>query len=147
MTFDIWSDSGAGKSFLGVTGHFVSDCEYSKYQNVTNFFVLIYYCLGGVMNTVALDFVNFEGSHSGENIAKYVKDIIKKYGLYGKIIGLVADNAKANDVAMKEIAQALKLDSKTYPTSEEVHFRCFAHILNICCQGKGLLVVACDILK
>ena len=93
------------------------------------------------MNTVALGFVDFAGSHSGVNIARYVREIILKYHLYGKIIGLVADNASANNVAMKEIADFLKLDDTTYPTANEVHFWCFAHILNICCQGKSLLTL------
>jgi len=99
----------------------------------------------GVMNTVALDFVDFAESHSGVNIARYVEEIIMKYHLYGKIIGLVADNASANNVAMKEIAGFLKLDNTTYPTAKEVHFRCFAHILNICCQGKSLLTLGFNI--
>ena len=73
-----------------------------------------------------------------------MKNIVDFYGLYGKINGIVVDNAKANDVAIKEIAKALGLNDRTYPTAKEVHFRCFAHILNIACQGKSLLVLTCN---
>ena len=95
----------------------------------------------GVIQSVALDFIEMAGSHSGDAIATHAKDVINKYHLYGKVIGLVADNAKSNDVAIKEIAKFLKLDNRTYPTTEEVQFRCFAHILNLCCQGKSLLIL------
>ena len=91
------------------------------------------------MHSVGLDFVDVAGSHSGENIASHVKKIVDKYCLYGKIIGLVVDNAKANDIAIEKIAEALNLDDKSFPTVSEAHFRCFAHILHIACQGKGLL--------
>jgi len=91
------------------------------------------------MHSTGLGFVDAAGSHSGSNIATHVKRLVEKYGLSGKIIGLVVDNARANDVAIKDIALALSLDDRTYPTKQEVHLRCFAHILNIACQGKSLM--------
>jgi hypothetical protein len=92
--------------------------------------------LVGVMHSFALDFKDVPGSHNGERIANQVIYVIKKYHLEGKVIGIVVDNAKVNDVAIKKISQALNLDEDTFPTDKEIHFRCFAHILNICCQGK-----------
>ena len=92
-----------------------------------------------MIHSVVLDFIHVSGSHTGKRIAFIVNNIIEKYHLHGKIVGLVVDNARANDVAVDEVAKALGLSSETYPTSEEVHFRCFAHILNICCQGKNCL--------
>jgi len=93
----------------------------------------------GVIHGVLLDFILVSGSHSGKRIAFIVDNIIKKYHLHGKIVGLVVDNARANDIAVNEIAKGLGMNNETYPTLEEVHFRCFAHILNISCQGKTCL--------
>ena len=60
------------------------------------------------------------------------------YGLKGKVIGIVVDNSKANDIAIKDIANFMNLNATTFPTPEELHFRCFGHILNIASQGKKL---------
>jgi len=122
-----------------VTGHFVDDGELhiTHISNLNNNCKFVY--LGGVMHSTGLGFVDAAGSHSGNNIATLVKRLVGKYGLSGKIIGLVVDNARANDVAVKDIAVALNLDARTYPTAQEVHLRCFAHILNIACQGRSLM--------
>jgi hypothetical protein len=92
--------------------------------------------LGGAIQSVALEFADVSGSNTGQHIAQKVKNIITTYGLNGKVIGIVVDNSKANDVALKEIAEGMNLNDKTFPTPEELHFRCFGHILNIGCQGK-----------
>lgn len=91
------------------------------------------------MHSVLLDYVDVPGKHTGQHIATYVQAIIDRYGLQKKIIGIVTDNAKANDVAIQELIRAMKLDDTTYPSAEDVHIRCFGHILNICCQGKNLI--------
>ena len=89
------------------------------------------------LHGVGLDFVEFEGHHTGENIAEKVKNVINDFGLNGKVIGIVVDNASANDIAIKKIAESvLKQDGVSFPTADEFHFRCFGHILNIGCKGK-----------
>jgi hypothetical protein len=93
------------------------------------------------MHSFALDFKDVPESHSGEHIANHVFNVIKKYHLEKKVIGIVVDNAKVNNVAIKKISQALNLNENTFPSEKEIHFRCFAHILNICCQGKSQLII------
>jgi hypothetical protein len=85
---------------------------------------------------VGLEFVEFKGKHSGQNIEDELKEVICNYGLEGKIIGIVADNAKANDVAIGGMASFLELDSHTFPRPEELHFRCFGHVMNLGCKGE-----------
>jgi hypothetical protein len=90
------------------------------------------------MHGIALDFAEFSGHHSGLEIARKVKDVVNEFGLHGRILGIVVDNAKANDVAIQDIAAILGLDNTTYPTPSELHFRCFGHMMNLGCKGKCL---------
>ena len=87
---------------------------------------------------VELDFVEFKAPHKGEEISNVLSKIIQTYHLKGKVVGIVVDNASANNVAMQNIATTLNLNESTYPTPKEVHFRCFAHILNLACKGQCL---------
>ena len=91
------------------------------------------------MHGLGLDFVEFQDNHTGQKIAEKVKDIIHDFWLDGKVIGIVVDNAKANDVAIQSIANVLKLDDNTFPNQTELHFRCFGHILNLGCKGEVFL--------
>lgn len=85
---------------------------------------------------VVLDFLEFQGHHTGQDIAKKVIKVIKDFGLHEKVIAIVVDNASANDIAVVEIATFLG-DCSSFPIMpEELHFRCFGHILNIGCKGK-----------
>ncbi|KZP26411.1 hypothetical protein FIBSPDRAFT_671990, partial [Athelia psychrophila] len=47
---------------------------------------------------VLIDFREIIGQHSGENLAESVWQTLELYGLIGKIIPVVADNASNNDV-------------------------------------------------
>ena len=88
------------------------------------------------MHGVGIEFADFPSPHSGQNIAEKVIKTIDQYELRGRVIGIVLDNAKANDNAMEIIAAYLKLDEDTFPTPEEIHIRCFGHALNLTCKGK-----------
>ena len=85
---------------------------------------------------IGLDFVEFERQHTGVEIAHRVKTIINEYKLDQKILAIVVDNAKSNDVAIKEIATIFNLDQDTFPTPEELHIRCFGHTMNLACKGE-----------
>jgi len=88
------------------------------------------------MHGVGIEFADFPAPHSGENIATKVMNTIKQYELQEKIIGIVLDNARANDTAMGILTGYLGLDEETFPTCEEFHIRCFGHALNLTCKGK-----------
>jgi hypothetical protein len=88
------------------------------------------------MNGTAIEFLEFPERQTGEQIAQNVWETIQKYNLNGKIVGIVVDNCSANDVALGIIAKKLKLNANTFPTPEELHYRCFGHIMNIGCKGK-----------
>jgi len=88
------------------------------------------------MHGVEIEFADFPAPHSGQNIATKVMNTIEQYELQEKIIGIVLDNASANDTAMGILAIYLGLNDETFPTREEFHIRCFGHALNLSCKGK-----------
>jgi len=77
--------------------------------------------LDGVLYGVNLEFVQIPGEHTGLIIADEVISILKTYGLEKKIIGVVVDNARSNDVGIMGIAEELNLYDKTFPTPDELH--------------------------
>lgn len=91
--------------------------------------------IDGVLHGINLEFVEFPVSHTGKNIAKEVIKVLKTYQLENKVIGIVADNASNNDIAIKEITELLELADNTFPGKNEFHFRCFGHIMNLACKG------------
>jgi hypothetical protein len=90
----------------------------------------------GKVHGVGLDFVEFSSHHTGKNIAKAFMGVVDQYRLRNKIVGIVMDNASSNDIAIKEIAVKLGLDNTTFPTADELHFRCFGHVMNLGCKGE-----------
>ena len=63
--------------------------------------------------------------HTGENIAAEIKDVIKAFGLQGKLGYFTLDNATNNDTAMADLASEFGFD----PLQRRV--RCFGHIINL----------------
>lgn len=63
--------------------------------------------------------------HTGENIAAEILDIIKSFGIGGKVGYFTLDNATNNETAMAEMAEELNID----PVQRRV--RCIGHILNL----------------
>jgi len=91
----------------------------------------------GHMHGSIIEFIEFNEEHTGRNIADKVTTVIDQYGLHGKIIAIVLDNAKANDKAIAYISNHLNLNESTYPTPHELHVRCFGHALNLASKGNS----------
>jgi hypothetical protein len=90
----------------------------------------------GAMNGAGIQFIEFSESPTGDHIAEKVLDTIQYFHLWGRIIGIVVDNAAVNDVAICKISAKLNLNENSYPTEKELHLRCFGHIMNLGCKGK-----------
>ena len=54
--------------------------------------------------------------------------MLQQFGLKDKLIGLTTDNATNNDVFIKKMKEKAIL-------GKDMHFRCFAHILNLSVQA------------
>ncbi|CAH2234311.1 jg8282 [Pararge aegeria aegeria] len=106
FTIDGWT-SIAGRSYYGVTIHYI-DNEW-KYRSVV------------------LDFIPSRGRHTGEDIATIFHECLLEYGIIDKIQGITVDNATANTKFMYELGKQLP----PHFDSDNQHFRCFAHILNL----------------
>ncbi|CAK1592062.1 unnamed protein product [Parnassius mnemosyne] len=105
FTIDGWT-SIAGRSYYGVTIHYI-DNEW-KYRSVV------------------LDFIPSRVRHTGEDIATIFHECLLEYDIIDKIQGITVDNATANTKFMHELDKQLP-----HFDSDNQHFRCFAHILNL----------------
>lgn len=100
LTVDSWTSS-INEGYLAVTGHYITD--------------------DFVLNSVLLDCLLIEGSHTSEHLASEILKIINKYGISNKVQVIVTDNA-ANMVAAVKNELGIK------------HWPCYAHTLNIIVQ-------------
>ncbi|KAM4067877.1 restless-like transposase [Hirsutella rhossiliensis] len=72
-------------------------------------------------------------SHSGENIAAQILEILESYEILDKVGYITLDNAGNMDTATEEIAEALGFDPK------KRRVRCFGHVLNLRLTGSLFL--------
>jgi len=74
------------------------------------------------------------GQHSGPNIANYLFDVVKEYGIGEKIGYFQLDNATNNDTAVAAMDSVLKNEfgeKVNMIKPAERRLRCFGHILNL----------------
>lgn len=72
-----------------------------------------------------------QGSHSGENIAVVVSNILEEFAISQKIGFFVTDNATNNDTAVAAICSTLRL--KGSPCRRRL--RCLGHIVNLAAKS------------
>lgn len=110
MTTDLWT-SGNQHSYIGVTIHYV-DKEYKLQNHV-------------------LDFAAITGPHDGKNIAKSIFEILQKFGISSKLLAITVDNAANNKTMVQELQKLIFNSHNQVWDSENMMFRCFAHVLNL----------------
>jgi len=120
FTLDGWT-SIAGKSYYGITAHFISD--------------------NWKLVSVALDFIASNGHHTGKDIAEIFFVSVKDKGILDKIMGITLDNAASNTTFITEFEKLMKNNSLNFDR-EKQHFCRFAHIINLAMQDslKRLLI-------
>ena len=106
VTSDIWS-SRAREDYLSVVVHFVDD-DWQLQKRVLGLRLI-------------------DVSHTGENIAERIREVINEFNLADKIFAVTLDNASANSRAI-EILQPLFC---VYAQSFLLHQRCACHIINL----------------
>lgn len=111
FTIDGWTSINY-KSYYGITAHFID-----KHWNI---------------QSIVLDFLPSHGHHTGKDIASVFYSCLQEYELIDKIQGITVDNAAANTTFIKELENLLRENYLDHPfNSEDAHFRCFAHIINL----------------
>jgi hypothetical protein len=102
-------------------------------------------CLGPKFEVIkrCIEFIEIEGSHSGENLAKIVGEALQKHGLLQKLLSITADNASNNNTLCRYLYSFMKRQFddhlEEFPSKEGTmrfkgeasQIRCFAHILNL----------------
>uniref|UniRef100_I1PMA2 BED-type domain-containing protein n=1 Tax=Oryza glaberrima TaxID=4538 RepID=I1PMA2_ORYGL len=106
MTSDIWSGK-AKEDYVSVVVHFIND-DWQMQKRVLGLRLI-------------------DVSHTGENIAERIREVVNEYHLADKIFAVTLDNASANSKAM-EILQPLFC---VYAESFLLHQRCACHIINL----------------
>lgn len=84
--------------------------------------------------STVLDLTILQGKHDGKNIAAAFWGVIKEYNLQSKILSVTTDNASNMDTMFEEL-EKLFLDDGIIFDSKNFRMKCFAHIMNLCCQA------------
>lgn len=79
----------------------------------------------GVPSKLVLGLPELKISHSGENIAAQILEILESYEILDKVGYITLDNAGNMDTATEEIAEVLGFNPK------KRRVRCFGHVLNL----------------
>lgn len=83
LSVDLWT-SPNHKALMGIVGHYITED-------------------GGLQESV-LALRELRGSHSAENQAEVIIEVVKDYGFASKLGYIMSDNATVNDKMMEEIA-------------------------------------------
>lgn len=65
-------------------------------------------------------------AHTGTYLAAKVTECLQDFKIKKKVLGLTADNARNNDMMVRELEELLLLFQ-----GAKTQVRCFAHILNL----------------
>lgn len=113
---------------------FVIDCWTSSNQHPFQGVIARWINDDWELCSTVLDLTILSGSHDGKHIAAAFMDVLKDYNLLAKILSVTTDNASNMDTMFEELENLLAeagivFDSKNH------RIRCFAHIMNLCCQA------------
>lgn len=110
VSFDIWTSPYSTYAFLGVCAHFIIEREGKT-----------------VSQSTLLALRRMHGDHSGENIAKVLREVLIEFEIVDKVGVFIADNASNNDTAIKELLQTKDISNR--------RARCLGHILNLAAKS------------
>jgi hAT family C-terminal dimerisation region len=134
LSLDVWKAPN-GKHILAVICHWTTE-DFEDRQLV-------------------IHFGHLKGSHTGENMAKEIQEVLKNFNLEQKLLAICGDNASNNPTLCRHIHRLLKqkfVDSTkklAIPGNEqrklmlfkgdESFIRCLAHVLNV--VAKSMLKI------
>jgi hypothetical protein len=107
LTFDLWTSPYKSFPVIGIVAHFLTT--------------------DWVKKSALLALRRLHGTHSGENQAEIVCEIIDEYKIRSKLGYFVLDNATSNDTAVRSILQYYDLSSEY----KKRRLRCLGHIINL----------------
>ncbi|KAF8065126.1 hypothetical protein FPV67DRAFT_1419270, partial [Lyophyllum atratum] len=83
-----------------------------------------------------IDFCELVGEHSGENMAEAVWGTMKLYGLIGRVIAFVMDNATNNDTMVASIENLCRENAIPFSASD-ARMRCMLHTVHLSALKVG----------
>ena len=110
ISFDGWKADNEILDLLGIVAHYLDDNYRPK--------------------SVVLGLRDTMGSHTGENIAQQLIDVLRDYQICDKVAFFASDNATNNDKALRVLQQE---DLGIDPVKQRL--RCAGHILNLVCKA------------
>ncbi|KAL5476481.1 hypothetical protein ACEPAI_3338 [Sanghuangporus weigelae] len=108
LTFDGWTSKGL-TAFIAVTCHFVTQ----KWDLVSRL----------------LSFRELDGTHSGENQAKHLYDVVSRFGIANKLMNLTSDNVSVNDTTLRLFAQLCKTKNGIEFDHKDQCSHCYSHAI------------------
>jgi hypothetical protein len=82
ISCDLWTSPNC-LPILGVVAHYISE--------------------DGKLEATTLALVSIQGAHTGENLSKYIRDVIEDWGIASKLGFMQMDNASNNDTLIEEL--------------------------------------------
>ncbi|KAF7346964.1 Transposase-like protein [Mycena venus] len=109
LSLDAWTSSN-GYAFMAVIIHYIGN--------------------DGKLEECLIDFRELSGQHSGENMAAAVWETVDKFGLIGRIIAFVMDNATNNDTLVQSFARRCQKEGINFSTTDG-RMRCMPHTIHL----------------
>ena len=109
FSFDLWTSPNR-LAFIAIFAHFL-DREYRQQNRLIGFRRQL-------------------GSHTGENIAHTLEEVIKNWGIGSKLGVAICDNASSNDACLRSLFPRFQSQMDNGDVKAR-RIRCFGHILNL----------------
>ncbi|CAA7270448.1 unnamed protein product [Cyclocybe aegerita] len=106
------------------------DAWTSENQIVFLAIVAHYITNNGESEELLIDFKEIIGEHSGENMVSMVWETLELYGLKGKIVSLIMDNAFNNDTLVEGIASRCKQEGIPF-SAQDARGCCMPHTIHL----------------
>jgi len=107
---DLWTSPNS-IAILGVTAQFINS--------------------EGQLKSLVLALKEVNGEHTGENLSKYVMEVIRDYDIQGNLGYFVMDNAENNDTMMTSLSSSLRREFRLHYDPKHFRLRCQGHIINL----------------
>jgi len=82
------------------------------------------------MKEVLLGFEQIHGAHTGENMARVIGEILKRYGIESQLLGFTTDSASNNTTLAQALDNALSQLAIDW-NCEHNHIPCMAHVVQL----------------
>ena len=113
ISFDLWTSPNS-LAFMGVVSHYLA----RDYR----------------VRTQLIALRRLTGSHSGENMAQCLIQVLQEYEIEDRLGYFVLDNAESNDICIDTVLREIRPDLNALDRSKR-RLRCWGHILNLAAKA------------